>query len=121
MSARLENGRAEPSRRTTSATNAIGINVGNKATDPEHFFNLRSELYDNLRARFEEGTIVIPNDDDLIGQLAAIRVEYTSRGQLKVEAKETMRRRSLPSPDKADALLLAFAPAPPRTRFKVWT
>ena len=97
-----------------------GINVGNKATDPEHFFNLRSELYDNLRARFEEGTIVIPNDDDLIGQLAAIRVEYTSRGQLKVEAKETMRRRSLPSPDKADALLLAFAPTKPRNKFKVW-
>ncbi|MCH8911401.1 MAG: single-stranded DNA-binding protein [Chloroflexi bacterium] len=97
-----------------------GVNVGNKATDPEHFFNLRSELYDNLRARFEERLIVIPNDDDLIGQLAAIRVEYTSRGQLKVEPKETMRRRSLPSPDKADALLLAFAPTPPRNNFKAW-
>ena len=98
-----------------------GVNVGNRATDPEHFFNLRSELYDGLRARFEEQTIVIPNDDDLIGQLAAIRVEYTSRGQLKVEPKETMRRRSLPSPDKADALLLAFAPTPPKTLYRVWT
>jgi len=97
-----------------------GINVGNKATDPEHFFNLRSELYDNLRARFEEQTIVIPNDDDLIGQLAAIRVEYTSRGQLKVEPKETMRRRSLPSPDKADALLLAFAPTKQKGTFEIW-
>ena len=97
-----------------------GVNVGNKATDPEHFFNLRSELYDALRARFEEQTIVIPNDDDLIGQLAAIRVEYTSRGQLKVEPKETMRRRSLPSPDKADALLLAFAPIPLKNNFKAW-
>jgi hypothetical protein len=112
---------AEPSRRTTSATNAVGINVGNKATDPEHFFNLRSELYDNLRQRFEEQTIVIPNDDDLIGQLAAIRVEYTSRGQLKVEPKETMRRRSLPSPDKADALLLAFAPTSRKSQFQIWT
>jgi len=116
----LERGRTEPSRSTTSATNAMGINVGNKALDPEHFFNLRSELYDNLRARFEEQTIVIPNDDDLIGQLAAIRVEYTSRGQLKVEPKETMRRRSLPSPDKADALLLAFAPTPPHNNFAAW-
>ncbi|MCH7970773.1 MAG: terminase B, partial [Chloroflexi bacterium] len=85
------------------------------------FFNLRSELYDALRARFEEQTIVIPNDDDLIGQLAAIRVEYTSRGQLKIEPKETMRRRSLPSPDKADALLLAFAPTPPENPYRVWT
>ena len=119
-----ERGDSEPSRPTTTATNAKtvvhGVNVGTKATDPEHFFNLRSELYDNLRARFEEQTIVIPNDDDLIGQLAAIRVQYTSRGQLKVEPKETMRRRSLPSPDKADALLLAFAPTPERPPFEVW-
>ena len=98
-----------------------GVNVGNRPTDPEHFFNLRSELYDGLRARFEEQTIKIPNDEDLIGQLATIRVEYTSRGQLKVEPKETMRRRSLPSPDKADALLLAFAPTPPRSLYRVWT
>lgn len=101
-------------------SNIQPINVGSRATDPEHFFNLRSELYDNLRSRFEESTIVIPNDDDLIAQLAAIRVEYTSRGQLKVEPKETMRRRSLPSPDKADALLLAFAPTPTRNTFTAW-
>jgi len=98
-----------------------GINVGTCASDPEHFFNLRSELYDNLRARFEEQLITIPNDEELIGQLASIRVEYTSRGQLKVEPKETMRRRSLPSPDKADALLLAFAPTPRRSAFHIWT
>ncbi|MCI0775808.1 MAG: hypothetical protein J4N97_08775, partial [Chloroflexi bacterium] len=98
-----------------------GINVGTRASDPEHFFNLRSELYDGIRARFEEGTIKIPNDEELIGQLASIRVEYTSRGQLKVEPKETMRRRSLPSPDKADALLLAFAPSPRRSAFGIWT
>ncbi|MCI0851328.1 MAG: AAA family ATPase, partial [Chloroflexi bacterium] len=98
-----------------------GVNVGNRATDPEHFFNLRSELYDGLRARFEEQTIEIPHDEDLIGQLASIRIEYTSRGQLKVEPKETMRRRSLPSPDKADALLLAFAPTPPATPYRLWT
>ena len=86
-----------------------GVNVGAKANDPEHYFNLRSELYDALRSRFEIGDIVIPNDPDLISELAAMRVTYTSRGQLKVEPKETMRRRSVPSPDKADALMLAFA------------
>ena len=108
-------------RRPTNAKTVVhGVNVGARAADPEHFFNLRSELYDNLRSRFEQQTIVIPNDDDLIGQLAAIRVEYTSRGQLKVEPKETMRRRSLPSPDKADALLLAFAPTPNRPNYEIW-
>jgi hypothetical protein len=103
-------------------SNVTGINVGAKSTDPEHFFNLRAELYDALRTRFEQGDIEIPNDADLIAQLAAIRVEFTSRGQLKVESKETMRRRSLPSPDKADALLLAFAPTTThhQPNFKIW-
>jgi len=103
-------------------SNVTGINVGSKSSDPEHFFNLRAELYDALRTRFEQGDIEIPNDADLIAQLAAIRVEFTSRGQLKIESKETMRRRSLPSPDKADALLLAFAPTTThhQPNFKIW-
>jgi hypothetical protein len=33
----------------------------------------------------------------------------TSRGQIAVETKEEMRKRNLPSPDRADALAYAFA------------
>jgi hypothetical protein len=42
-------------------------------------------------------------------QLAALRYGFTSQGQLKVESKEEMCDRGVPSPDRADALALAFA------------
>jgi hypothetical protein len=50
-----------------------------------------------------------PPDAKLTSQLAALKYGYTSGGQTKVESKEEMRRRGLPSPDRADALALCFA------------
>jgi hypothetical protein len=38
-----------------------------------------------------------------------IKWTMTSKGQIKVESKDEMRRRGLPSPDRADALAYAFA------------
>ena len=48
-------------------------------------------------------------DDELASQLGAIRFEYTSRGQIKIESKDDMAKRGMPSPDRADALMLAYA------------
>jgi len=84
------------------------INVGLPALDPERFFNLRAEIFWNLRERFINGDIQIPNDEDLMAQLANIKFEYTQKGQIKLESKDDMKKRGLPSPDKADALALAF-------------
>jgi len=87
----------------------VGVNVGRRSSRPEHFANLRAELYDGLRERFQQGRIRIPADQDLIGELAAVRYSFTSSGQIRIEDKETVRARGLRSPDKADALMLAFA------------
>ncbi len=86
----------------------VGVNVSTRASRPDHFANLRAELYDGLRRRFEEGRIAIPDDRELIGQLAALRYQFTSSGQMKLEEKDDLRRRGHPSPDRADALALAF-------------
>ena len=86
----------------------VGVNVSTRASRPDHFANLRAELYDGLRQRFEEGRIAIPDDRELIGQLAALRYQFTSSGQMKLEDKDDLRRRGHPSPDRADALALAF-------------
>ena len=88
----------------------IGVNGAERPREPERFASLRAEIYFALRDRFSEGTIAIPADDRLIAQLAALRYGYTSRGQQKVEGKDEMRERGLPSPDRADALALCFAP-----------
>ena len=57
---------------------------------------------------FLEGSVVIPSDKDLAGQLSGMRYTFNSLGQIVMESKEEMRRRGVPSPDKADALMLAF-------------
>jgi hypothetical protein len=86
-----------------------GANVAVKASNSEQFLNARAEIFDGLRVRFESGRISIPEDRELIGQLAALRYSFTSSGQMKLEGKDELRRRGLPSPDRADALALAFA------------
>lgn len=93
---------------------AEGVNVGEAAWDSEHFANRRAEIFWGLRERFRTGDIAIPADDTtLLAQLTSLRFSYTSRGQIKLESKEDMRKRGLPSPDRADALAIAFAAGKP--------
>jgi len=95
-------------KQLNSMTPIMGINVGIPSNDPERFFNLRAEYYVNLRERFINGDISIPNDEELVSQLAGLKFEYTPKGQYKIESKEEMSKRGLVSPDKADALALTF-------------
>jgi len=85
------------------------VNVANKSLHIKKFKRVRDELWWNLRQRFEDGTIKIPeNDDELISQLSSVKYCHESDGTIKVEGKPEMRKRGLSSPDKADALALAF-------------
>ena len=97
-----------------------GINVARRATNQEHFANLKAELYDGLRERFQQGRIRIPADRKLISELASIRYSFSSSGQIRIEDKDELRSRGRPSPDMADALMLAFAQTP-RSGFKLWS
>ena len=96
-----------------------GINVGHRARDHEQFANLRAEGYWSLAERFRSGLITIPNDNELMSQLANLRFNYDSQGRLKIESKDDIRKRGLPSPDKADALMLSFLPS--NNRLRLWT
>ncbi len=70
--------------------------------------NLRAEGYWTLARRFRDHTIRIPRDAELTAELASLRFRYNSRGKVLMESKESIKRRGLPSPDRADALMLAF-------------
>jgi hypothetical protein len=109
-------------------TEFIGINVGEGATEPtpgedeeaatdERFANLKAELYWLVREDFERGDMDIdPNDEDLAGQLASIRYERTSSGKIKISDKrKDAQGRTIPSPNRAEALMLARAPKPKET------
>ncbi|MGI9077038.1 MAG: hypothetical protein ACR2G6_06855 [Gemmatimonadaceae bacterium] len=97
----------------------VGITVGDPARDKERFANLKAELYWALRDRFKENAIGGLTDDATITQLAAIRFAYNPRGQVVIESKDALAARGVPSPDRAEGLMLAFAPAPPVHRRSV--
>lgn len=102
----------EPGRLDPHAT-VLDMQAGAAALDNEHFKNARAEWYWGLRERFEQGDIDIdPDDDDLAAQLGSIKYTYTARGQVQIESKDDMKKRGLPSPDDADALMLAAAYVP---------
>lgn len=98
-----------------------GIHVGQAAKNKEQYANLRAEGFWALRERFMDGDIDIdPNDDDLAAQLCALRTKPNSRGQDLIESKEDMKKRGKPSPDRADALMLAFLDDRGRNRRATW-
>jgi len=95
-----------------------GVNFGESASDKEHFINRRAEMYCHLRDLARQGN----NDPDLViaatsaeaqrfaAQVSAMKYEFDAKGKRKIESKENMEKRKLPSPDEADAVVLAFAP-----------
>lgn len=54
--------------------------------------------------------IILPDDSDLIGQLSCRKYEFNSNAKQKVESKQEMKDRGLPSPDEADCILLVCLP-----------
>ena len=98
----------------------VGVNGGSKARDSERYLNVRAEMYDGLRRRFADGDISIPDDSELISQLSSLTYGYTSRGQLQIESKDRIRSSGRKSPDKADALALAFGKHADGDDFRIW-
>jgi len=84
-------------------------NGGTSPMNKERFARLRSETHFQLRERFHEGNISIPSDTKLLSELVAIRYTIQSDRRIYVETKEEMRRRGVKSPNRADALMYAFA------------
>ena len=85
------------------------VNVGTASSDTEKYANLKAELYWNLRLRAESGELAALTDEKTISQLAGLRYRHNSRGQTVIESKEEARKRGVKSPDRAEALMLAFA------------
>jgi hypothetical protein len=91
-----------------------GVNVADKASDPERFATRRAEGYWRLRERCERGPIMIPDDDELINELTSLKYKIVnSNGTIRLEEKEEAKKRLGTSPDLADRLCLAFL-APPQ-------
>jgi hypothetical protein len=88
---------------------ARGINVSESPAMGGTYLNLRAELWHKAKAWLEKRDCKIPNNEDLIGELATVRYTFTSNGKIKIESKDDIRRRGLKSPNMADAFVLTFA------------
>lgn len=88
----------------------LRMNFAAGTTNPDKWFNLRTEVYDRLANMFINHEIAIPDDEDLVSELATIRVKYVGKdNQIKqVEPKSQIKDRLKRSPDRADALAMAM-------------
>ena len=86
-----------------------GINVAESPASKKNYLNLRAELWFKIKDWLSARDCRLPNDDELIAELVSPSYTYTSTGKIKIEAKESMRKRGVKSPDKADALALTMA------------
>lgn len=85
------------------------VHFGGGANDSQRFRNRRAEIFWTLRERLETGEISLPEDEELVADLSAIRYAFTQDGRIQLESKDGVRKRLGRSPDRADAVALAFA------------
>jgi len=88
----------------------IGVNTGTLPDDEQKFINKKAEISWRAREWLRSGGELVGGIDDWNDLLS---VKYTiaeggSYGKIRIMSKKDMKRASLPSPDKADALFLTY-------------
>jgi hypothetical protein len=73
------------------------------------YLNKRAEMWGRMKAWLKDGGVIDPRDEvlyqDLIGPETVPRLD----GKIRLEGKEDMKERGIPSPNRGDALGLTFA------------
>lgn len=91
-----------------------------RSSRPIRFANLRAEMYWTFRELMDAGFIDLDEADDiLIAQLLSIRFIEESNGRIHIESKKDMRKRALPSPDRADAAVMSLFVSVPESTILV--
>jgi hypothetical protein len=86
----------------------VPFNSSAKPRNPKRFLNRRAEAYWGFRQMLEDEAVDLDGqDEDLLAQLTGIKYTLTSDGKIKIESKEDMKKRGLPSPDRADAVVMS--------------
>lgn len=75
----------------------------------DRFANLRTQAYWHLRERLQEGEIALPPEPDLTEELMRTRWELGPDDRLAIEPKRKLESRLGRSPDRLDALAMAYA------------
>ena len=108
----LYNGLAVATRLQENKIPARAVNVSEAPSMGGKYVNLRSELWYKIRQWFEGRDVTIPDDQELIADLAMPSYRFTSAGKIFVQGKATRLedfKGMTRSPDAGDALALTFA------------
>lgn len=87
----------------------IGSNDAEAKRLSEEFVNLKAQIYWSMRDRLRDGKARGFVDPVANRQMGPIGWVTDSRGRIAIESKDSMEKRGLPSPDRAEARILAYA------------
>lgn len=93
------------------------VNFGEKAWDEARFVNRPSELWWMLREALQAGTMALPEDRRLMADLTNVKYGFDSSGRIKLESKADVKKRLGRSPDRGDALAIAWSAYASRQAF----
>ena len=126
-------------RRKNGKVLTLGFNAGGAVYKPDAkytddkknrdmFANIKAQAWWMVRDRFYKTWRAVHHGDSypedqlislssslheleyLTAELSRPQVDYDQNGRVKVESKKDMKKRGIPSPNRADALVMAFAP-----------
>lgn len=127
-------------RRIAKNARAVGFNAGGGVSKPDDeyspgtgksnrdmFYNVKAQAWWRVREKFHEAyrascgeihdiekLISLRSDlkdmDYLAAELTRPQIEYSDTGKVMVESKRSMKKRGIPSPNMADALIMCYAP-----------
>lgn len=89
----------------------VGIDSGSNAAEEDKYFDKRTEMWWHMAEWLRRGGCV-PFDAKLRRDLIAPNLGYkkvNKRTKIKLESKDELLKRGIPSPDHGDALALTFA------------
>ena len=126
-------------RRKNGKVQTLGFNAGGAVYKPDAkytddkknrdmFANIKAQAWWMVRDRFYKTWRAVHHGDSypedqlislssslheleyLTAELSRPQVDHDQNGRVKVESKKDMKKRGIPSPNRADALVMAFAP-----------
>lgn len=126
-------------RRKNGKVQTLGFNAGGAVYKPDvkytddkknrdMFANIKAQAWWMVRDRFYKTWRAVHHGDSypedqlislssslheleyLTAELSRPQVDYDQNGRVKAESKKDMKKRGIPSPNRADALVMAFAP-----------
>jgi len=95
----------------------ISVNGSSSPSDSDRYSNKRAEMWFRLKHWLQAGG-AISEDAQLKTELLSPTFSFDNKNRIRLERKEDMKKRGLPSPDMADALALTFAQEIHKTRWE---